>query len=140
MADLSITSAQVKFVSGAAPARRTAGATVTRGQVVALNPDTGRYGLADASSTNAWQRQFGGISLTDGFDGADFLLAMPGAVINFGAALAGGVVYVVSATAGGIAPVGDLTAGNYISLVAIGAATNDAELITPLVGGAIVVA
>lgn len=127
MADISVTAANVKWVSGARPQIVKAGATITRGQAVYQNTTTLEHELADADTDAA--SEFAGIALSDGYDGADMLIAPPGAVINWGATLAAGTVYVLSTTAGGVAPEADLASGDYVVVLAIGAGTANAEII-----------
>lgn len=127
MADITVTVANVKWVSGSRPFVGKAGATVTRGQSAYLNTSTLKYELGDADTDAA--SVFAGIFLTDGYDGADVLIAPPGAVVNWGATLTAGTIYVLSTTAGGVAPWADLAAGDYIVVLAIGAGTANAEIV-----------
>lgn len=127
MTDISVTAANVKWVSGNRPLVVKAGATITRGQAVYLNTSTLEHELADADTDAA--SQFAGIALTDGADGSDMLIAPPGAVINWGATLTAGTIYTLSTTAGGVGPEADLAAGDYVVILAIGAGTANAEII-----------
>ncbi|GIL09288.1 MAG: hypothetical protein BroJett033_7990 [Chloroflexota bacterium] len=127
MTDISVTANQVKWISGTRPMVVKGGAAITAGQAVYLNTTTLEHELADAD-TDATS-VFAGIAITGGQDGADMLIAPPGAVIDFGATLTAGTIYVVSPTAGGIAPWADLTAGDYVVVLAIGAGTRQAEII-----------
>lgn len=127
MADISVTAANVTWVSGARPRVVKGGATITPGQAVYLNTSTNEYELADADTDAA--SEFAGIAISNGENARDMIIAPPGAVINFGATLAAGTIYTVSATAGGICPDTDLTTGDYVVVVAIGAGTANAEII-----------
>lgn len=127
MADLTITAASVKWVGGVRPQVVQAGAAITRGQAVYLDPTTNQHKLADAD-TDATSA-VSGIALTDGQAGSDMLIAPPGAVVSFGASLTAGTIYCLSTTPGGVAPWADLAAGDYVVVLAIGAGTANAELI-----------
>ena len=127
MADITVTAGNVKWVSGARPVVVKAGASITRGQPVYLNTATGEHELADADTDAA--SIVAGVALSDGYDGADMLIAPPGAVINWGATLTAGTIYVLSTTAGSVAPWADLATGDYVVVLAIGAGTANAEII-----------
>lgn len=127
MSDISVTVGNVKWIRGVPPFKGTAGATVTRGQVAYLNTSTGKYGLADADTDAA--SEVAGVFLTDGYDGADCLIAPPGAVIDWGDDLDPGTIYVLSTTAGGVAPWDDLGDGDYVVVLAIGGGDSVAEII-----------
>jgi len=127
MTDIVVTPANVKWVSGARPQIVKAGETIARGKAVYQNTTTLEHELADADTDAA--SEFAGIALSDGYDGADMLIAPPGATINWGATLTAGTLYVLSTTAGGVAPDTDLVAGDYVVVLAIGAGTANAELI-----------
>ena len=127
MADLTITAANVKWVADRAPLVEKAGATITRGQVVYRDASTGTYKLAKAD--NAATTPVAGIAISDGYDGSHFLLAAPGATIDWGATLTAGEVYVLSATAGGIAPKDDLVSGNATVILAVGGDDSEAMIL-----------
>ncbi len=127
MADITVTVANVAWVSGKRPFVGKAGATVARGKAAYLNLTTLKYELADAD-TDA-ESVCAGIFLSDGYNGADVLIAPPGAVINWGATLTAGTIYVLSTTAGGVAPWADISTGDYTVVLAIGAGTANAEII-----------
>jgi hypothetical protein len=127
MTDITVTTANVKWVSGTRPQVVKAGATIARGQVVYLNTTTLEHELADADTDAA--SNIAGIALTDGVDGSDMLIAPPGATINFGATLTAGTIYTLSTTAGGVAPEADLATGDYVTVLGIGAGTAFAEII-----------
>lgn len=127
MADISVTAANVAWVSGVPHQTVIAGETITPGQAVyRLSSDNEHYKTdadVDASS------EFAGIALTSGYNGQPMVIAPPGAVINVGATLTAGTVYALSTTAGGIAPETDLLAGDYITVVYIGNGGTNHEVI-----------
>lgn len=127
MTDLSITAANVTWVSGVRPFIGKAGATITPGQAVYLDTTTNKYKLTDGD-TDA-ESVCAGISLDGGVDGRDMLIAPPGAVINIGGTVALGTVYVCSLAAGGIAPWADLSTGDYVTILFIGATNNIVKIL-----------
>jgi len=117
MADLSVVAAEVLAVSGSTSSRGTAGATITAGQVVYLDPTSGKYKLAQGD--DATTDLVVGIASHGASDGQP-LQVLTGGVVDLGVTLTVGEIYVLSSgTAGGIAPKGDLSAGNYVSVIGI---------------------
>ena len=127
MVDLTITAANVNWVSGTRPRMVKAGATITRGQVLYQDTADLEYKLADAD--NDATSVFGGIALTDGTDGSEMLIAEAGAVVDVGATTIAGTIYTISTTAGGISPDVDLATGDYVTVLFIGNGTVNVELI-----------
>lgn len=127
MADISVTAANVTWVSGTRPRVVKAGATITPGQAVYLNTATGEHELADADTDAA--SEFAGIAISDGANARDMIIAPPGAVINWGATLVAGTIYTLSTTAGGVGVEADLATGDYVVVLAIGAGTANARII-----------
>jgi hypothetical protein len=123
MADLTITAANVVSQAGSTAARGTAGATITAGQMVALDPADGRYKLADNNSATAALRTPGGIAMNGAANGQP-LAVHTGGPITIGATLTAGVVYYLSDTPGGICPVADLASGEYPTAVGIATSTS----------------
>lgn len=118
MTDLSITAANVKWVSGVPPKTVRAGETITEGMpVYRLTTDNEHY---KCDADNDASSEFAGVALTNAVDGRDMLIAPPGAVINVGATLTAGTIYSLSTTAGGVAPETDLAAGDYVTILYIG--------------------
>lgn len=121
MADLSITAASVIPASTATKENGIAGATITAGQVVALDTDTGKYVLADADGS-AIIRVPRGIALNGAADNQPLAIAKSGDV-TFNAALTAGVSYFLSPTPGGIAPRADVLTSDYVSHLGIAKST-----------------
>lgn len=122
MADLVITAASVVAGANARITHGIAGATVTAGQVVYLDPTTGKWGLADTDSATAAVRNATGVAL----NGAALnqpVAVQTGGDVTIGATVAAGDGYWLSGTAGGIAPIADVAAGDYPLLVGIGKST-----------------
>lgn len=123
MADLTITAANVLPGSNAAIDRgHVAGAAVTAGQTVYLDPTVGKWLLADSNSATAAARTPKGIAL----NGAALnqpLAVQTGGDITAGATLVAGVAYYQSDTPGGICPVADVGTGEYVSLLGLAKST-----------------
>lgn len=135
MADLSITAANVKWISGVRPQIAKGGAAITRGKAVRADT-TGEMILAQANDTATSTVR--GIAITDGNDGGDMLVAGPGAKINVGATTVAGTAYVLSAAAaGGIAPIGDLAATNMPNFLFWGSGTAEVTLVCEISPAAI---
>lgn len=118
MADLSLTAANVVSGSNAAITRGVAGATITAGQAVYLDPTNGKYLLADSNSATVAARQASGIAL----HGASLnqpLAVQTAGDITIGGAVTAGVAYYLSDTPGGICPVADVGAGEYVCILGV---------------------
>lgn len=122
MAALSITAANVKWVSGTRPRIVMGGATGTRGQAVYKDDADNEHKLADGDALAT--AAAAGILLTDMTDGSESLLAVAGSRINIGATAAAGTAYVADITTpGAIVPIGDLSTGDFKNLLFWGEGT-----------------
>lgn len=121
MADITITAANVLASSDAITENGVAGATITAGQVVALNTTTGKYVLADADGAAGIDRPRG-IALNGAADGQPLKIVKSGDV-TFNAALTAGVTYYLSPTPGGIAPRADVLTGDIVSVLGVAKST-----------------
>lgn len=121
MADLTITAANVAYVSGN-KINGTAGATVTAGQVVYKDAADGKYKLAQCDSA-APEAAAEGIALHGSLLNQPLTIAGNGAEINIGATTAKTTVYMVASTPGGIAPIVDIATTGW-HLVKVGYAKN----------------
>lgn len=125
MANLSITAASVKKGNNAQTARGIAGVTITAGQVVYLNPATGKVELADANTVG--QAQVKGVALHGAL--ADQPVEYQyGGEMYIGASVTVGLIYCLSATAGAIAPSADLTSGDYTTILGVASTTSILKL------------
>lgn len=122
MADLTITATSVVAGSTATVVRGTAGAAITAGQVVYLDPTTGKYNLADTDSATAAVRRAHGVALNGAALNQPITVCTSGPV-TIGATIEAGTAYYLSGTAGGICPVADVAAGDYPLIVGMGAST-----------------
>ncbi len=122
MADIAITAANVLAISTARTADGVAGAAVTAGQVVYLDPASESYKLADCDSATAAVRSPAGIALNGAAIGQPLKILRAGP-ITIGGALTAGVAYYLSPTPGGIAPVADVLSGDHSVLLGMATST-----------------
>lgn len=122
MTDIAITAANVVAGATATIARGIAAATITAGQILYLDPTTGKYGLADTDSATAAVRFVAGVALHGASANQPISLVTAGPV-TIGAAILAGVFYYASGTPGGICPVADVAAGDYPSVIGYGIST-----------------
>lgn len=118
MANLTIVAANVVKGDTAQTKDGIAGATITAGQVVFLNPTTKRWGLADNNSVTASERAAVGIALNSSSTGQPLEVQVAGTV-NLGATLVVGTTYYLSDIPGAIAPAADLTTGEYVTIIGV---------------------
>lgn len=116
MADLTITAANVVAGGNARKVQRTAGAEITAGQPVYVDPTTKRVSPADCDHATAAVRSPLGIALNGGAAGQPIEVLKSGN-ITIGATVTTGVAYYLSGNAGGICPVADLGTGDYPTLL-----------------------
>lgn len=137
MADLTITAANVVWVSGAIDASANAGEAISAGQAVYKKTSTGKWMLAQADGTaeEAGSGVVFGIALNTGVANQPLAVQTSG-VITIGATVTVAKVYVLSATAGGIAPIADITTSTqYVTLLATGSTTARLDLSIKLYTG-----
>lgn len=127
MADYAITPASVLPGSGASLRHVTAGATITAGKAVVLDPATGKWVLADSNHATAALRVPGGIALNGASDGQPLTVAAGGPVM-LGAVLTAGVAVYLSDTPGGLCPVADVGSGERAVLVGMAESTSVLEV------------
>lgn len=126
MADLSITAASVLASANCAPTKQyLAGATITQGALVYLDPTTNTWKLtdADASSAGNLSNSRIGIALVGGSANQPMDVAERDVFFTPGATLTNGVAYYASRNAGGICAVADVGSGNYATFVGIARTT-----------------
>lgn len=127
MADISITAANVKLVSGPTE-RLVAGAAVTAGQLCYREASTSKAKLSDNDNATAEVRALRGMALGGAAADQPVILASNGAVVDLGAAvLTAGTDYYLSGTPGGICPRADVTTGD--DPVRVGMAQTTAHLL-----------
>jgi hypothetical protein len=107
MADLTITAANVKLVSGQTETMK-AGASITAAQVVYQEASTSKAKLSDNDSATAEVRGIHGLALHAASADQPLTVAKNGAVVDLGAIVTAGVDYYVSGTPGGICPRADV--------------------------------
>lgn len=126
MPDLTITSTQVLPGSGAQYYQAIAAAQIAAGDAVYL-PTDNTANLADCE-TSATTAAVKGVAVNDAESGQPVVI-QTGGLITLGAAAAPsqGTIYVLSAS-GGIAPAADLGGTDYISIIGVGAGSNQLKL------------
>lgn len=126
MVDLVITASQVAPGSNAVITPGTAGATITQGQALYLDPATNTWKLAIADATASHTGTVG-IALNAASSGQPINVQTGGDIIlGAGAAPAIGTAYMASINAGGIAPAAAAGAGNFSALLGVGLGPNGA--------------
>lgn len=123
MADLSLTAANIVPGAGAKLTYGTAGASITAGQTVYLDPADNRYKLADCDNASATVRAAVGIAVNTAANGQPLAVQI-GGELAMGAVLSAGVAYYLSPVAGGIAPVADIQTGDHTVIVGMARTTS----------------
>lgn len=128
MADLVITAANVLAGAGATISPKTAGATITAGQVVYEDTsDGGKLKLARGNAVGT--ANVYGIALNNASNGQPCSVIRDGDNFNPGATVVVGTTYALSAAvAGAIAPDGDLVATNVNVTLGIATTTSNIKL------------
>jgi hypothetical protein len=125
MANLSITAANVLFVSGSKETL-TAAETITAGQLLYKDANS-QWKLAQADGTFA-EATIYAIALDSGSTNQP-VTAQTDGVINLGTGTQG-EIYIASATAGAICPEADIsTTGYFVSIVGVGIGSNQLKLL-----------
>jgi len=127
MVDITVTPANVTWVSGKADFKGKGGAAITPGQLVYKDPADSEHKLADGDAVATLTEP--ALALSNGENARDMILAPKGSRVNFGATLAAGTIYVASLTPGGICPWADLATGDFVLIVCIGEGTAIGTLI-----------
>lgn len=118
MADLSITAANVVAGAGATVVRGMAGATITAGQALYLDPADNKWKLSDSNGASALIRTPTGIALNSASNNQPIAVLTDGP-ITIGATVTLGTAYYMSDTPGGICPVADVGAGEQPTVIGI---------------------
>lgn len=129
MADLSITPANVRFISGVEK-RATAGVAIAAGKLIRLDTAGAAQLASDDTAANA---QCVGMATSDAAAGQTVNYAGKDSVVNPGATVSAGKHYVVS-TSGGIAPVDDIAGGEFAEYFGTGISTTQIAIGLKIVG------
>lgn len=111
MADISITAANVKLVSGSAQSLN-AGEAITAGQAVYKVGATKKAKLSDNDNATGEVRSTIGLALNGAAADQPVSVAQNGAVVNVGAVLTAGTDYYLSGAPGSICARADVTTGD----------------------------
>lgn len=122
---LSITAANVSYVSGPVSHGQVAGEAFVAGALVYYKPDTNTWLKAQCDGTAAEAGQDGlGMALgTADAAGAIVSIAKPGAIVAIGTSTAG-TVYMPGTTAGTLIPMADAAQTNKVTPAALGIGSN----------------
>lgn len=123
MSDYVITAASVLPGAGRSPSHGIAGATITAGKAVVIDPTTNKYVLSDSNSATAALRGVDGIALNGASDGQPLAVHTKGP-LTLGAVLTAGVAVYASDTPGGLCPVADVGSGEYSTIIGIATSTS----------------
>jgi hypothetical protein len=123
-ADISITAASVVPSASAKFATKTAGATITAGQVVYEDTsDSNKVKLADTDSATALARVVFGIAAGGAAAGQPVRIIREDPALTLGAVVAIGDIIILSGTAGAICPSTDAATGDYVTFLAVATST-----------------
>jgi hypothetical protein len=131
MAAIAVTAASVvctdnnaKIIAG------TSGVAITAGQVVALNPTTGLYELADSDSASAYLNTPSsfGVCLNSAPAASQPIDVLVSGTLTINAVGTKGTVYIISPTAGGIAPAADALTGIFTTVIGVGVSTTSIKI------------
>lgn len=123
MADLTITVANVVPGAGAQIKYAKAGAAISAGKSVYLDPADNRFKLADCDNASATVRAAYGIAVNSAEIGQPLGVQF-GGELALGAILAAGEAYYLSPNAGGIAPRADILSGDHTVLLGFAKSTS----------------
>lgn len=125
MAAITITAANVAWVSGAVLGDQIAGGAFTAGQVV-YQADNGTWLKAqgDGSAVEAGANNLGVALFTSDASGARGSIAVSGAIISYGAVLTAGLIYIIGDTAGSVYPSADAGSGDKVTVLGLAISTS----------------
>ena len=126
-ADLVVTAANVVPAADAIKVEKTAGATITAGQLLYVDTnDNGKVKLAQSDGT-ALEATVYGIALNGASNGQP-IIVQTGGSINPGATVVVGRNYVLSTVAGSIAASADPVSTNYVTYIGVGTSSSNIKL------------
>lgn len=121
MSAISITAANVAYVSGPVQDGQIAGEAFTAGMAIyKADNNTWLKAQGDGTAVQAGANELG-IALADAAAaGARVSVAKAGAVVAYGSVITAGVIYIIGDTAGSIYPAADAGAGDKIAVLGVG--------------------
>jgi hypothetical protein len=142
MTALTVTAAQVAYVSGPITHDQVAGEAFAAGACLYWNASTGKWLKAQCDGTVAEAGADGiGLALaTADASGARLSIALPDAIVTLGAgaAPAAGIIYCPGRTAGSLIPSADLASTDKATVAAIGIGTNKVKVARIYDAGAVI--
>lgn len=127
MPDASVTASSVIKTSTTKSTTKTAGVTITAGQVLCRNNSTGKIELADVNGASSYMKTVVGVALHGATANQPIEYAYEGD-LTFNAGLTKGTIYVGSSNAGGLAPSTDLASGHTVSIVGAASSTTNLQI------------
>jgi hypothetical protein len=125
MAAITITAANVAWVSGPVLGDQISGGAFTAGQIV-YQADNGTWLKAqgDGSAVEAGANNLGVALFTADASGARGSIAVSGAIISYGAVLTAGLIYIIGDTAGSVYPSADAGTGDKVTVLGLAISTS----------------
>jgi len=139
MADITITAANVAWVSGPVASGQIAGGAFIAGNVV-YKAATGTWLKAqgDGTAIEAGSEDIGVALFTADALGAQGSIAIDGSVVTYGAVLTAGLFYTVADTAGGLRPSADNASTDKATIIGQAISTSQLLLIRAYNAGAVI--
>lgn len=139
MAAITITPANVAWVSGPLLTDQVAGEAFTAGQVVYLS-DAGTWLKAqgDGTAVQAGSNKIGIALATADAAGARVSIASDDAIVSYGAVLAAGLIYIIGDTAGSVYPSADAGTGDKVTVIGLAISTSQIKIKTIYHAGAVI--
>lgn len=139
MAAITITAANVAWVSGPTLGDQISGGAFIAGQPV-YQADNGTWLVAqgDGTEIEAGKNNLGIALFTSDAAGARGSIAVPSAVVSYGAVLTKGLIYIVGDTAGSIYPSADAGSGDQVTVIGLAISTSQLKLQRAYDDGAVI--
>lgn len=139
MAAITITAANVAWVSGPTLSDQIAGEAFTAGMAI-YQADNGTWLKAqgDGTEAEAGENNLGVALATADAAGARVSVALPSAVVAYGAVLTKGLLYIIGDTAGSIYPSADAGSGDQVTLLGLAISTSQLKLQRAYDDGAVI--
>lgn len=130
MTALSVTAAQVAWVSGPIEKDAYAGEAFAAGAVVYYSGSQWLKAQCDGTALEAGSENLGIALATADAAGARVSIALPGAIVTLGAGAGplAGIIYCPGRTAGSLIPSADIASTDKVTPIALGIGTNQVQL------------
>jgi hypothetical protein len=129
MAAITITPANVAWVSGPTLGDQIAGEALTAGMAVyQADNNTWLKAQGDGTEIEAGKNRLGVALSTADAANARITVALPDAVVSYGAVLTKGLIYIIGDTAGSIYPSADAGSGDQVTVLGLAISTSQLKL------------